>query len=474
MYKSVTTGTNGGYSAQVTIGPDGYFVRIPNSDEKDANGNSLADGVSNDKLFTSRDNKHTLPPTGISDNDPNHKSYEFQPPGAGCAGQCNFVVKLPPPVTTVAFRIAETPSDLEKAGWQDYTADGMSVPFQITKDTTPGPKFVFVQFKDSDGNLTTPVNCPKCQAQITFLGADPTITSCSLNLKGNDTVLNLTGKNFGPTKGTVKDDNDTSLEVKTWKDNNVQVVWPNTPTDQALNVMLTSSTGQSAPGICSPVSQLALGAKVFCRQPFSHQTENVDLAIAEAFKEGTSKVKQKVSIDKDGVIQGLSKKLEQGKKYSLSIKAPKSLRRSVTFIAGDGTTNIPNFVLPIGDIFPIEGGDSRINVNDKAELNRQWLISGDTQNRSGDFNQDSRVNSIDYACMRVSMPDSIRGEDTEPVAGVDTPVTIFCGGIDNIQCPSGGTCKLNGDYPDASGKCIGVVVNPNPTATASSSSSVVE
>ena len=30
----------------------------------------------------------------------------------------------------------------------------------------------------------------------------------------------------------------------------------------------------------------------------------------------------------------------------------------------------------------------------------------------------------------------------------------FCGGIVNIACPEGYTCRLDGDYPDAGGKCV--------------------
>jgi hypothetical protein len=29
----------------------------------------------------------------------------------------------------------------------------------------------------------------------------------------------------------------------------------------------------------------------------------------------------------------------------------------------------------------------------------------------------------------------------------------FCGGIAGIACPEGYTCKLDGNYPDAGGKC---------------------
>ncbi len=468
-FRSATTGTNGSY--EVTVSRANYWVRIPGESVAVLDGQT--DGESNLRIFQ--------PGSGS-------RAYESQPAGAGCGRQCNFTVQLlpsPPPVTTVAFRTAENPADLDKANWQDYTADGMIVPFEF-KDASPGVKSVFIQYKDSNEKVGCGGNKTYCSLQITLLGAEPKITNCSLGSEGSNAVLTLTGINFGPDKGiVVSQDGQTTLQIKNWKDTNtkdsnlnkiyeVTAVWPNAPAGQTLSVTLTNTLGQAAPGACNSLSQLALGAKVFCRQPFSHKTDNVELILVEADKGGKKVTQQKISIDKDGVIMGLSKKLEEGKKYTLSIKAPKSIRRSVTFIAGDGTTNIPNFALPVGDIFPVEGGDSRINVNDRAELNRQWLISGDTQNRSGDFNQDFRVNSIDYACMRVSMPDSIRGEDTEPVAGVDTPVTIFCGGIGNIQCPAGGTCKLDGDYPDASGKCTDVPVSspsPSPSPGASPSPS---
>lgn len=32
--------------------------------------------------------------------------------------------------------------------------------------------------------------------------------------------------------------------------------------------------------------------------------------------------------------------------------------------------------------------------------------------------------------------------------------SIFCGGIEGIPCPTGYNCELDGNYPDAGGKCI--------------------
>jgi hypothetical protein len=30
-----------------------------------------------------------------------------------------------------------------------------------------------------------------------------------------------------------------------------------------------------------------------------------------------------------------------------------------------------------------------------------------------------------------------------------------CGGIAGLQCPTGQTCQLDGNYPDAAGTCVG-------------------
>jgi hypothetical protein len=59
------------------------------------------------------------------------------------------------------------------------------------------------------------------------------------------------------------------------------------------------------------------------------------------------------------------------------------------------------FILPIGDIAPKTGPDGKINTADRSELTVQWRVLG-TQNtaRTGDFNKDTKVNSVDWACMR--------------------------------------------------------------------------
>jgi hypothetical protein len=52
--------------------------------------------------------------------------------------------------------------------------------------------------------------------------------------------------------------------------------------------------------------------------------------------------------------------------------------------------------------------------------------------------------------------DEVTPEDQAALDGKEDSAkkTKTCGGFAGIQCPAGYTCKLNGDYPDASGKCV--------------------
>ncbi|MBI2334933.1 hypothetical protein HYU96_04000, partial [Candidatus Daviesbacteria bacterium] len=64
---------------------------------------------------------------------------------------------------------------------------------------------------------------------------------------------------------------------------------------------------------------------------------------------------------------------------------------------------------------PVDAGDGKINSLDKAELNRQWIAGQSASGRSGDFNRDGRVNSIDWACMRF---DFGQEDASEPAPGL--------------------------------------------------------
>lgn len=328
---------------------------------------------------------------------------------ANCGSATYKIIGSTPSVTTVSFRIAESPADFAETGqygWQDYTSTPMKTTFEF-KDKNPGLKNIFVEFKDSNGKPFGRKN-----AQIKLLNPDPVIASCFLSFEPNNTtILNLIGTNFGTPKGTVKS-GDKPLDARQWNDTTIKAVFPNAPEGEKLPVSLTNADGQSVDTQCSAIAQLSLGAKVFCRTASSQDTDNVDLTLVGDFAGGTT-VKQKVKIDKEGNVVGLTQKLEDGQKYKLSLKAPKSLRRTVSFTAGSGTNNIPDFKLPVGDIFPILGGDGTINSMDKSELNRQWIIAQPASGRTGDFNGDTRVNSIDWACMRYDFGTS---DDSEPTS----------------------------------------------------------
>lgn len=335
--------------------------------------------------------------------------------GAKC-GSATYKITGTQTVTTTHYRIAESPTDFSetgKYGWQEYTTTPMKISYEFN-DKTPGLKNIFVEFKGSDGKTFG-----RKTAQIKLLSADPTITSCSLTFEtNNNTVLSLTGTDFGKDKGTIKS-GDNTLTIKEWKDKSIKAIFPNAPEGEKLPVSVSNVDGQLVEGQCSAITSLALGAKVFCRTASAQDTDNVDLTLTGDFPGGT-KSKQKVKIDREGNIAGLNQRMEEGKKYKLTLKAPKSVRKTVSFTAvAGGAVNIPNFVLPIGDIMPVPGGDGTINSLDKGELNRQWIIAQSATGRSGDFNNDGRVNSIDWACMRHDFGAS---DDPEPTAPLATPV----------------------------------------------------
>ncbi|MDH4330439.1 MAG: hypothetical protein OEV93_02710 [Candidatus Moranbacteria bacterium] len=45
-------------------------------------------------------------------------------------------------------------------------------------------------------------------------------------------------------------------------------------------------------------------------------------------------------------------------------------------------------------------------------------------------------------------------ESFEEETGTNEEKEIMCGGIQGLMCPEGQTCKMEGNYPDASGVCV--------------------
>lgn len=339
------------------------------------------------------------PPPGVKTSPPPSGVPKISPPPGGGS---------PPPsgggtVTTVSYKIAESPDELSSSPEIPYPSEPVVVNFEF-KDKTPGKKFVWAEFKASSGKTS------RHSSEITLLGPNPGIIACKVSVEGQNVVFEITGANFGSDRGTVNSGSST-LQIQDWKNDKIKVSGGSTQTGQATPITLTNADGQKAEGNCSALSQLSLGAKTFCRAPSKHDQDNVEIALID---EDNKKGKEKVRIDKDGTVQNLQTKLVEGKKYKVSLKAPKSLRRQAEFTASSGTTNLPNFILPVGDIFPQDTGDGKINALDKAELNRQWVIAQPASGRSGDFNQDNAINSFDWACMRYDFGQESVVEPTDP------------------------------------------------------------
>src|SRR3989338_2189453 len=316
------------------------------------------------------------------------------------------ITSIPGQVSTDQFRWAFDRSAFTDAlPWQDYTEESKIQNIIFPADMPAGQKQIWVEFQDSTGKIS------RHNAPIKLLGSEPAITGCSLNFEGTNVIFDIRGTNLG-SRGTGKS-NETNLQVREWSNTSAKLTFPNAPVGQSFPISLTNGDGQIADGLCAGSSSVSLGAKVFCRAPAQHDTDAVEMILAGGF-EGGKKAKETVRIDRNGAIQNLTQKLEEGKKYKISLKAPKSLRKVAEFTASSGTTNIPNFTLPVGDIFPVDGGDVKINNFDKSELNRQWISGQSSAGRSGDFNLDGRVNSIDWACMR---QDFGKNDDEEPAPG---------------------------------------------------------
>lgn len=336
---------------------------------------------------------------------------------------------------TQFYKISDNTNDLKKAPENKYDVEPKEVSFKLSS-SKPGKKTIFVDFigVNKKGNKKT----ERRSASIDFLGDAPIISNvaCLVSASGSGSTLTITGNNFGSSKGAVKASGN-NVSVNSW--NNTEVtVSVSESCSQEIPVVVTRPDEQYATGLYSPTSQLSLGVKLFCRRPNETNVSGVELTYIEG-KAGASLIRENVSISRQGTIEGMSTQLEKGKRYQLAIKAPRSVRRlAKAFVYQGGTTQVvlrkqDNYldqiyynVLPIGDIFPVSG-DGAINGFDKTELNQEWgaLPIGSTTLKPGDFNQDSVVNSIDWACMRYDFGAS---QDSEPEAPICPEASIVCDG----------------------------------------------
>lgn len=359
---------------------------------------------------------------------------------------------------------------------------------QIINDwQSPGTRTIYVKFLTNNGQDLV-VN-----RTVELVPPDPQIRAVSCNLSADNKSLAVVvrGYDFGSQNTGRITLNGSALNVTQWKTNQssskgsdlIVGNLPGTSSSQNYQVELFRADGAYTTAQCSVgVTTLNLGAKIACRPPTAPAISNVDLSIADSFdvRDGVKgKVtKTKVTVSPDGTVNGLNSILQTCNYYKLSIKAPYSLRRDVDFQAADGSTVIPDFKLPIGDIFPTNGGDGKINSFDVAELLRQWSASPATvraqstatdsattsqsststsaSGRSADFNLDGVVNSFDFACLVSSF-----NQESDPEL---TPGSVNTSAI-------GDFCASDDQTTNSSASPTVTVSTPSPTPTSTSPSS---
>lgn len=344
--------------------------------------------------------------------------------------------------------------------------------FQL-KDIKPGTKQIWVQFLHPDG--TTRVD------NVTFdlVERTPQILglACNLDISKENLKITIEGEHFGNAVGTIETTAPSKLkpEVLGWNDKQAIgfLKKPNIPINEGsrFKIKVIRTDGfESGEAVCAvDKSLVSLGARIFCREPGKFDAQNVTVTLLynpgdPGSPDKVNKVEEKVTIGAGGEIENLKTKLQVDKNYAIAIKAPSSVRRTATFTAQEGTTEIlrPDgspFILPIGDIAPPVSPDGRINTLDRSELIRQWRILGQGDSKlTGDFNRDSRVNSIDWACMNYDF-----GAEDEPI-----PTSVPQPASGSLRIPGGEATATIPSSPSPSGSSPA----PSPSKDTSNSAKI--
>ncbi len=357
-----------------------------------------------------------------------------------------------------------------------YTEDPKTFKDYTFKDQTPGIKTFFVKFIGLEGTATKVTQT--IQRSITFK-PNPQITnvSCTHSSSGGGTDIKIVGTNFGAQgKGKVKVVNE-EITPDSWDGTTNTITGK---LDQRLEgkipIEVILDDSRVAKGECVVnTTTVVFKTLMQCKAAGSFAASNVDIKVFEALPLSTGAqtpepiLRQKISLNNNGEPQNFAPKFEKKKKYQLIIKVPGTIAKKVDFDTKDGgTTNIEEVVnLPQGDIAPANTPDGKINAFDKSELIRQWSLITDVA-RTGDLNGDSRVNSIDYACMRINFNAtdetySAPGPSTSP-SPTPSPSSPVCAQVvTRARNTTTNECK---DFPDS---CIpaGWVVDSNCTPTPS-------
>lgn len=295
----------------------------------------------------------------------------------------------------------------------DFSGEPIKFKYTFTNNVVSGEDLtIFCQFK-TDTTTTSQVY-PK---SIRYIGGSPKITSasCSYDPSGIGTQVIVKGVNFGEHsdqldgnvkvagKDTVlsywaKDNTNISTDSAQIKDKVISKLQDKL--DQGrYPIALTTDEGRLANGYCS-IGLTTIDFVVKTQCGVASNMPEVTLEVKEKASNAKTLDKKTVKLSGDGRPTDYAPKLEVGKSYMLLISSLYSLSRKVEFTAEEGTTSLGDVTLLDGDIYG-QGSqpDNVINAFDKAQLAREWNIINDVS-RPGDLNGDSRVNSVDYACMR--------------------------------------------------------------------------
>lgn len=318
-----------------------------------------------------------------------------------------------PAVYTLTYRYAENLADLNNAPSYNYTSQPLTFTYSF-KDKTPGIKTLFVEFTDSTGRKDVR------QKSITLLPPGPKINSISCSydvLTGIGTIAKISGSDFGASgSATVKLDNQTA-RIQSWTDvlsstssasssavpssKSTVVARVGTRLDGEIPVNLTLNNGTQLEGSCIlDTTTVNFSAYAQCAPTNNLSLSDVEVQIYDEEGGNRALYDEIVSLNSKGKPTNFAPQLEIGRDYALFVKAPRSVAQRVDFTALEGTTVLSMLELAIGNISSNRGGlpDSRIDTFDVSKLYQQWSLIQSVQ-KTGDFNLDTRVNSVDYSCL---------------------------------------------------------------------------
>jgi hypothetical protein len=375
------------------------------------------------------------------------------------------------PTDEAVYKLAESETGLNAAQERGFVNQTFTTTYNLV-DQKPGMKQIWVEFTDKRTGEKT-----KDFLNVELVDKSPVIkqVSCLVDIQKNAVNFTLTGLRFGAEKpvnvpaGVTANGN--GLDVTSWSDSSIKASLRNanlSDGDQIYKVKVLREGNNNSPEVeCRlGVAQLSLGAKLFCRGEGKFDLADVKLTIID---ETGKKAEELTSITAAGLITGLKTKFEIGKRYVISIDAPRVLRRNVSFTAEEGTTVITKddgstLLLPISDISPVlTNGDGTINSLDQAELKRQWrnVESTNTATLTADFNRDKRVNAFDWSCMRRDF-----GSSDDPVPSAPSTNSI---GVDfNSGSSSGSDGSISVDfYLPSPNPQVSPISNPTSTPASS-------